>query len=64
MRRTDKYKVQENRLSDPRDEFSDEYKGEDGENEGHGEMVGSRASWPLTIVGCPCDSAPLYKCAM
>ena len=31
------YEVQENRLSDPRNEFCDEYKGKYGENEGHGE---------------------------
>jgi hypothetical protein len=31
------YKLQENRLSDPRDEFCDEYKGKYGEDEGHGE---------------------------
>lgn len=36
MHDKDMYKLQENRLPDPRDEFCDEYKGEYGENEGHG----------------------------
>jgi hypothetical protein len=41
------YKLQENRLSDPRDEFCDEYKGEYGENEGHGENSWvARFRWP------------------
>ena len=31
--------MQENRFPDPRDEFSDEYKGEYGENERHEEQV-------------------------
>jgi hypothetical protein len=37
MHNKDMYKFLENRLSDPRDEFCDEYKGKYGENEGHGE---------------------------
>lgn len=37
MHDKDMYKLQENRLPDPRDEFCDEYKGEYGENEGHWE---------------------------
>ena len=37
MESKDMYKFQENRLSDPRDEFCDEYKGKYGDNEGHGE---------------------------
>jgi hypothetical protein len=41
------YKVLENRLSDPRDEFSDEYKGKYGENERHEEQIGCA----LTIGG-------------
>jgi hypothetical protein len=36
MHNKDMYKFLENRLSDPRDEFCDEYKGKYGENEGHG----------------------------
>lgn len=35
MQNEDMYKLQENSLSDPGDEFCDEYKGEYGENEGH-----------------------------
>ena len=65
------YKLEENRLSDPRDEFSDEYKGKYGEDEGHGEnswVAVARFRCPkLTqprdkvTVGCPCASAPLYN---
>jgi hypothetical protein len=34
------YKMLENRLSDPGDEFSDEYKGKYGDDERHKEQMG------------------------
>ena len=46
----DKYKLQENRLSDPRDEFCDEYKGKYGDNEGHG-VENSWVGRTLTLPG-------------
>jgi hypothetical protein len=40
------YKMQENRFSDPGDEFGDEYKGKYGENERHEEQARDRR-WEL-----------------
>ena len=45
MQREKMYKMHENRFSDPRDEFGDEYKGKYGENERHDEQMDCALTW-------------------
>jgi hypothetical protein len=57
--------VLENRLSDPRDEFRDEYKGKYGENERHEEQISRLRAYDWRVLNpdirlahVPCASAP------